>query len=389
MKTGYLLVPLLSAVSVLGSCSSITASVVGYGMKSMFEVRNSSDSPEVYYQVGRYALAQNRLESAAQAYEKALALKSDFREASNGLAMVYALQGRYEAATERLQAAAAEAPDAGYLHNNLGYVLYLREQYREAIPVLEKAVSLEPDNARYRANLARAYEKAGDSERSRDEFARAAQLGLHADHAVATQGKQAGSTRASIASAGVPEQASDAARTKVGAERDGAAYPAPGNAVTVSSAPDLARSLGMVKVAPNIYELRAPAASPASAQAKPALHEWNAPPKPFRLEVSNGNGAAGMARRVADTLHRAGLNPVRLTNQRPWQRLTEIQYGEGYALEAARLAALLGQQALMIRSDRLRPDINVRLVLAQDIRDEHALVRSRDHRDTTRLASGE
>lgn len=139
-------------------------------------------------------------------------------------------------------------------------------------------------------------------------------------------------------------------------------------------------AMGLIQVAPNIYELRSPVAPvrrPVATEpptVQPEVSASLAGVPPFRLEVSNGNGTAGMARRVAKTLRQAGLTPVRLTNQKPYQRITEIQYGPGYALEAARLAALLRQQAMMIRSDKLRPDIKVRLVLGRDVKDETALL---------------
>jgi hypothetical protein len=138
--------------------------------------------------------------------------------------------------------------------------------------------------------------------------------------------------------------------------------------------------MGLMQVAPGIYELRAPAApvrTPAAtevAAAQPRVTAAATQVQAFRLEVSNGNGTAGMARRVADHLRHAGMAPVRLTNQKPYQRVTEIQYGAGYVQEAAQLAALMHQQALMIRSDKLRPDIKVRLVLGRDVKDETALL---------------
>jgi hypothetical protein len=120
------------------------------------------------------------------------------------------------------------------------------------------------------------------------------------------------------------------------------------------------------------------------AQQPPAL-----PAKTFRLEVSNGNGKTGMAKRVAERLREAGMDPRRLTNQIPWQRATEIQFSEGYALEAARLAGLLQHRVLTVRNDGLRKDMKVRLVLGKDIRDELALVAPDDKSSTpsTRVAS--
>jgi hypothetical protein len=150
---------------------------------------------------------------------------------------------------------------------------------------------------------------------------------------------------------------------------------------------------GLVAVAPNIYELRAasrPVAVPVEdvtpRVAQPTTQAPTSPratTRPFRLEVSNGNGKTGMAHRIAGNLKAAGLNPVRLTNQIPWQRVSEIQFTEGYAAEAASLAGMLGQDVLTIRNDRLRSDIKVRLVLGKDVQRETAFVTPRLPETTT------
>ncbi|MDH5537256.1 MAG: LytR C-terminal domain-containing protein [Betaproteobacteria bacterium] len=101
--------------------------------------------------------------------------------------------------------------------------------------------------------------------------------------------------------------------------------------------------------------------------------------KPFRLEVSNGNGIRGMAQRTADRLERIGVKTVRLTNELPFQRAsTEIFYREGYRAEAARLGGTLRVPMSVVDDEALRNDIHVRLVLGRDTRSEAALFESSD-----------
>ncbi|MGE5522404.1 MAG: tetratricopeptide repeat protein, partial [Rhodospirillaceae bacterium] len=363
-------------------------SIATYGVKSVLETRNSSESPEMYYQVGRYAQEQGRFDAATQAYEHALKLKSHYPEASNALATVYALQGKYDLAAQRLGQAVKENPRAAYLHNNLGYVLYLKGDYTQAITFLEQAVALDPRYARAHTNLALAYTKTGNAQLAGEHHARALQLARLPDAAVpqtasrtaAASPRNAPSTAGSIAGPVMhpPEQKSSTSYRDV----------APAAVGAVASSP----ALSLVRVAPGIYELRAPETAVRPTQAQRVADMQSAATisstnlRPFRLEVSNGNGATGMAKRVAHRLREAGMTPVRLTNQKPWQRITEIQYGAGYAMEAAQLAALLRHQAMMIRSDKLRSDIKVRLVLGRDVRDETALLAPPAGDDRPRLA---
>ena len=60
----------------------------------------------------------------------------------------------------------------------------------------------------------------------------------------------------------------------------------------------------------------------------------------YRLEVSNGNGVTGMAKRVGQMLAVTGLPQARLTNQKPFvQQFTEIQHRDGYESAAIALRA--------------------------------------------------
>jgi hypothetical protein len=127
----------------------------------------------------------------------------------------------------------------------------------------------------------------------------------------------------------------------------------------------------VVQVAPNVYELRERLA--AATQAVDAIRSAMADIKPddagkLRIEVSNGNGVTGMARKVGRFLHGGGYPAARLTNQKPFRvKLTQIQYRDGYQAQAQRLQSSLPGQPAMILSHDMRADIGVRLVLGKDI----------------------
>jgi hypothetical protein len=92
----------------------------------------------------------------------------------------------------------------------------------------------------------------------------------------------------------------------------------------------------------------------------------------FGIEVSNGNGTAGLAYRTAAFLKAQGLaQPTRLTNHVSFrQGQTEIQYREGFRVAAEDLQKRLGEtSAVLLQSGTLRPGTDVRLLLGRDFGD--------------------
>lgn len=219
-----------------------------------------------------------------------------------------AAQRRYGEAIRQFQAAVIAAPHAAYVYNNLGYAYLLSGANRQAIEALEEATRLDPGNEKARANL------------------RIAQAKLAAVTAMAP----------------APQRVRPA----------------------VPPATEPVAGLALVEVAPQIFELR-PAVSARKGETVP---EAEAFPSAFALEVANGNGVRGLAKRVAADLASAGVRATRLTNQRPFkQARTEVQYREGYAAQAAELAGKLEHPALLVPSNRLGRGVDVRLVLGNDL----------------------
>jgi hypothetical protein len=117
----------------------------------------------------------------------------------------------------------------------------------------------------------------------------------------------------------------------------------------------------LVQLAPSVYELRL-APKFVAAQS-------------FRLELSNGNGVTGMAKRLGEQLIAKGLPKARLTNQKPFrQRVTQIQYRDGYADVAEALRSRMPNQPPMIKTAALRASTDVRVVLGRDLPRDVALL---------------
>ena len=112
--------------------------------------------------------------------------------------------------------------------------------------------------------------------------------------------------------------------------------------------------------------------APASAIAQVAQVAQTAPEPPLarppRLEISNGNGVPGMAARLGRWLAtHEGMRADRLTNQRPFVQLdTVVQYREGYAEAAGRIARSLPVTARAATEPDKGLTSEVRVVLGRD-----------------------
>jgi hypothetical protein len=90
--------------------------------------------------------------------------------------------------------------------------------------------------------------------------------------------------------------------------------------------------------------------------------------KAYKLEIANGNGVTGLAKRVGRALARQGLPWARLTNARPYQQAqTVIQYRPTFEQEAQSLGNRLPKAPRLVLDDHLRGNADLRLVLGKDI----------------------
>jgi len=319
-------------------CASISDQA-DWHVEPFYGVKHSSETPEQLYRLGQYYRARVRYDEAIAAYKAALERDPDFAEAHNGLGVVYARQGRYGEAIREFQDAIAIAPRSAYLYNNLGYAYLLQGSNERATEALEDARRLDSRNKKVLRNLKLA--------RNNSEEINANKI-----------------------------QRPVAAKPSKGPAERGAQE-------VVDKSPGAQPDVALVAVAPNVYELREQnirltekktVALPAT-PAKSLDHSKSVvQAEPFRLEVSNGNGITGMARRVAKSLKGIGLETALLTNQLPFQQVsTEIQYRDGYRPQAAKLGAALQRPIDFMKNDALRDDVDVRLLLGRDIASEAAL----------------
>jgi len=98
--------------------------------------------------------------------------------ALNNLAWIYADKGKgnLDKATDHARSAITIAPQANFF-DTLGYAYYKKRQYEIAVEQFRKAIDRKPDNPAYHLHLARALRDNGDTQRARQSYERALQVG--------------------------------------------------------------------------------------------------------------------------------------------------------------------------------------------------------------------
>src|SRR5688572_4962491 len=258
LKLNPIALSLVCGLSVAG-CTSITQKTSQPPqVQPVLAVNHGGYSAESLYRLRRSFEGQGRYEQAIAAYREALNRDPLKLDAYTGLGMALAAQRRYEDAIRQFEAAVVLAPDTAYLHNNLGYAHMLAGQYGEAVKALEEAQRLDGSHERTNENLRLAKERLG------------------------------------------PAPAAVAAPVAV---------PSPVAATPTQVRTNADANAQLVEVVPQIFELRFPPdRTPIVTQPLPPLPEAAPLPKEqpraasparrFSLEVSNGNGVNGMAKRV-------------------------------------------------------------------------------------------
>jgi tetratricopeptide (TPR) repeat protein len=324
-KLNRIAVYVIGALAMAGCASPVPNQAPPPAVQPVLNVRDALTADGMY-RLGRYYEGQARFDLAISAYREAIRRDPLMVDAYTALGASLAAIQRYDEAIRQLQAAVVLAPDAAHLHNNLGYAYLLSGQTEQAVKALEEAQRLDPAHAKSAENLRLARAKVGNS----------------APQTVASPNRN------------VAVQA--------------VTMPPPGTL--------------LVEVAPQVFELRT---SPKPRQfAKieavplppiPQPQARNRPATAFKLEISNGNGVLGLAKRVAGRLGAAGVRTARLTNQRPFdQPTTEVHYREGYAAAATALASKLQHPVQVKPKQDLASHIDVRLVLGRDVLSEAAFV---------------
>ena len=321
----------------------------------VMEIRHAADdSAAAQYELGKYYQARGNLDLALGAYVQAWTLDNRHLEARNAMATIYSQQGRFAEAESSLRVVVAQSPGAAYLHNNLGYIYYLRGNHEAAIKELRTALSLDPKNAWARNNLETA------------QAALASRVDSPAKHAEISPAKAPTKVAPFEVWGEVEGLGAKTETTASAAPRTVPEIAKPIETVSASRMP-------VLDIPPSTYQLE-PTVAVQLVQLEPSANSPMRTPvaaagSEFRLEISNGNGVTGMAKRVSQLLGRQGIPVHRLTNQQPYRQImTEIQYRDGFEQEAEKLRESLHGYAVVARVDTPRHRVDVRVVLGKDIK---------------------
>lgn len=317
-------------------------------IEAVFNVKHAIQSSQGYYTLGRYHDGSKAWGKAAEAYRKAIAIDSHNMEAYNALGVALARSGRHVDAEAVLRQAVALAPDLTHVRSNLGYVLMLAGKLDDAVLELKAAVLQDGGNPTAMANL------------------RDAVTQQDAVRSSATAGEAIATKAAAIAFSNSAETVMVSLTASV--EPDGALVKVdvPVAALRVIDLPTIGWGQEPALVA----------------TAKPVSHPVPAFPMPTlpltfaamgriatgqqvsKLEVTNGNGTAGMAASVGRWLAAQGLQASILTDRRPYTQVqTLVQFRNGHEEAAMRIARSLpgGGKALLVPTQGLRADVRVLL----------------------------
>ncbi|WP_426101758.1 tetratricopeptide repeat protein [Massilia sp. TSP1-1-2] len=336
MQTILKRLSLLVAGSLLLACAGTTLRLPS-GEQSAIDAEHA-------YLVGRTHHLERHPEQALRYYQAALQAAPMHVDARNGLASLYAEQGELDKAIALWESLtdAASGPESAYMVSNLGYAYFLRGDLASAQAALEKACLLDPLNYRAWHHLGNVLGKAGQSERAEAMYRQAAALLGHdfkADYALAP--------RAGVAAI---DEALKAAREK---EKDN------GNSEGWAQT-EVRQTEG------GVFILR-------RVEADGAVKLAAAPSARAMLEIRNGNGVGGMARKLARTMNEGSTRVVRLTNQKGFGVLrSRIEYSVAFRNTALRLAERVGAMQLVQVESVGGADI--RLVIGRDMKETDAPV---------------
>ncbi len=336
---------LLAGLCMLGACSATqNGSHAALSVEPVMRITDASGTPRAQYRLGRYYQGQNRFELAIAAYRRALEMDANYSEAHNALGVLYSRQQKYPEAIAEFTAALNAAPGAAHVHNNLGYTYLLQGEYEQAVASLRQALVIEAGNARAQNNLALAYARLETTDKT--------VLALSAEIAVppvAVQGEKPDTVVANLAA---ESSAAAVERVEVAHESRG---------VILRQTPPL--QVAVVQVTPPVYALQRITYQEASPAPVLVAQAQSLP----KVEISNGNGVEGLARRIGIFLRESGYPGTRLTNQKPFNvGVSQIQYRQGYEAAAQSLRQTMPGQPMLVLTDNLRGDIQIKLLLGKD-----------------------
>lgn len=340
------------------ACTTVQPLEAKMKIQPILSVRHGAPDAQSYYQLGRYFQGQKRLIPAEEAYLRAITADDHHGEAYNALGTLYAEAGNFDQSRQMFRKALAVAPNSAHIHNNLGYAYMLEGRYEEAYVELRQALNLDPAIDRSWINLQHIAAAYADTE-----------LGA------AIQARQLDNMPAELPQVYV----NGGSRPATAGPNQEIDEPSSATTPTQLSKTEISPTWTMVRTAnsENFYQrsavrevtdnggtirLELPPV-PVSEKRK----DERLPLRPFRLEVSNGNGVSGFAKKFSNWLSAAAMPVRRITNYDSYLlRQTVIEYQPGYESAARHLVTHTALSPKLIPAARPRVNSDIRVVLGRD-----------------------
>jgi tetratricopeptide (TPR) repeat protein len=393
------------------------------------KVRSQPGNPGSHYLLACYYQERGRHKEAIEEFKKVILINPDHIKAYNGMGVSYDLLEKFPEAVESYKTALRLNPNLDYVHNNLGYSYLLQERFQDAILAFNRAIVLNDSNRQTHNNLGLAYaetdqfdlalmefKKAGDDSKAhynmaqvclkkglyseaKGHYAKAldfnpsvtvVRTGLEAAHVLARiflpipvkaerndwvipdKGniEKEGSEIIAIEdqntflkATNAKEEVNDPSKNENGAPEDG-------------RDPDRVTVIAMKQVNP---EESTTSGQPVTGELKkqenltPDQRVDTKQQNSFRevgIEISNGNGANRMARRVGDYLKEKGFPVVRLTNANHFNHPeTQIYFYKGHGDEARQVAEQIIFKLENMRELKQleRANVKIKVVIGKDL----------------------
>lgn len=370
----------------LGGCAVSPESKPGrqaWDVRPVVDVRHGMAKAAAYYQLGAQSEKQGDTGAAERYYEQALAADPSHVDSLNAVGRRYAARGDLERSAAMFRRVGEQAPQRAYLFNNIGYAYYLQGRYGEAVEAFRQALVLDAGYERAWANLCSAARKGGMN----DVLAMAERRSLSpAPGSIASASAMPGAEREVSALA-----LADRMVGQLPAEAPSSPpVVAAKHAATVAVAARRAVSptaLRMVEVQARILPWGAvaqtgavagerwpavrqePIATAAAVRALRVGRVAGSPMPQARIEVTNGNGISGFAKRFRALLDGEGVRVVRTTNFSSFAvPTTIIEYQPGFADAAQVLKTYIGRPVGLQEATAGRPGTDLRVILGRDWR---------------------
>lgn len=351
----------------LGGCAVSPENRPGrqaWDVRPVVDVRHGMAKAAAYYQLGAQSEKQGDMGTAERYYEQALAADPAHVDSLNALGRRYAARGDLERSAAMFRRVGEQAPQRAYLFNNIGYAYYLQGRYGEAVEAFRQALVLDAGYERAWANLRSAARKGGMN----DVLAMAERRSLLPAPGNKAPASEVGGSALALADRQVGQPAAEVppALAPVAAAKT----PAP---VTMPARRSVSpTTMRMVEVQAHILPWGAAAQTGVVAAAVRAVRVGQAVVNPMpqaRIEVANGNGISGFAKRFRALLDGEGVRVVRTTNFSSFAvPTTIIEYQPGFADAAQVLKTYIGRPVGLREATAGRPGTDLRVILGRDWR---------------------